>query len=380
MATLEERLSKAKQSVTLEERLANAQTSEPGIAAGNFFSKGAVDNILALPKLPGALLEGLNEFSNLTMPGRELPDELRDTLKGPAEFLSAVPVLTANDLIAGGRSIPSMFQPTANPNLVGEQFDTELERLNKEDEALRAEHPFASGVGDVGGDVLSLLLGRAGVSKSIRNFEQKLAGKTDELAFGGAVPKVRDLTPGARQFAENAIQSPAMRSLARGTGRSVEAGFEAAALAVVKDGDPFETAGLVMGGQAAGSAVLAVGKGAIKHPGVALSALAFASIIQVGKSVLPGGENSFMESVQTGFDKVAFGLGLGLISAASGAGRIRGKGNLPTNFPRTADALAGIPRAAVISLVEEWVHADPAERKKIEAGVEQRLLELQNAQ
>ena len=120
-----------------------------------------------------------------------------------------------------------------------------------------------------------------------------------------------------------------------------------------------------MGAQAGGSAILGLGKTVGKHP-LLSSALTVAALLQVSKSITPGGRDNFLESIQTGFDKVTFGLFMGAIAGVAGLGRLRGTGRRVEDLPIFADMLTATPRAAVISMIEGWVDADPVEQQKIE--------------
>ena len=129
----------------------------------------------------------------------------------------------------------------------------------------------------------------------------------------------------------------------RGAGRAAETGAEAAILSVLNDGDPLETAAWAAGGQAVGSAMLGSIKTVGKHP-ILASAFGMAALFQMAKETAPGGRDSFIDSVESGFEKVWWGILAGATATVAGAGRLRG-GEIAKNWPRFADAVATIPRA-----------------------------------
>ena len=334
-----------------------------------------INNIFGIPSAAGEALAfgaagaetgaaNLFDFGNL--PGLSPDDPTFDERfqeqreKFPASALRAFRP-TIEGLTADVRSLPKLLPG-------GETFGESRQRLRKETAAATAQRqeqfPGATGAGEVAGDVATLLSGRLPASKAINKLEQKLFGKGPDMAFGSAVPKITN--PGLKRAVKEVLTGPAAKSLARGAGRSLEIGFEAAALDLLKGDDPFETAGYAMGVQAGGSAILGLGKGAIKHPGIAITALSFAALLQVSRSLIPGGKDGFIESVETGFAKVAFGLLLGAVAGAAGTGRLRGAGRRIEDFPRFADAITAVPRGAVISMLEDFVDADPAEQQNIE--------------
>ncbi|MCH8134595.1 MAG: hypothetical protein IIB77_01285 [Proteobacteria bacterium] len=285
--------------------------------------------------------------------------------KFPASALRAFRP-TVQGITADIRSLPKLFPG-------GETFDESRKRLRDEfaatAEQRKERHPIAVGSGELAADVATLLSARAPAAKGINKLETKLFGKASDIQFGGAVPKL--IAPGAKRLANNIIQSKAVKSLARGAGRSLEAGFEAATLDLLKGDDPLETAGWVMAGQAGGSVILTATKGlfsggALRIGGkLALSALSFGAILQLVNDTVPGGEDSLIDSIEIGFEKVQLGLILGLIAGVAGGARFRG-GRVAEDLPKIIDALAAIPRLSVISFVEDLVDAPPAERKNIE--------------
>jgi len=286
-----------------------------------------------------------------------------------------------NEVVAGGLAIPEALTPqrsgqvipvpgfgmtgTINPfanfsERVGSKFDEELGRLDVEEQALRLREPKATGFGDVGGDVLTALTGRLPFSKSIARAESAILAKT----FAESVTK-----PGTQRLLEQAFDSSAVRKLVRGAGRAGEAGVEGAILATLNDSDPQTVAAVAAGGQMAGSALLSTLKFGKNHP-ILSSAFGMAALIQLGAETIPGGSDSFIKSIEAGFEKVWWGIIAGATATAVGTGRFRGR-NLAENWPRFTDAVAAIPRTSMISLISDYNKANPEEQQTINQVLQQ---------
>lgn len=379
MATLEERLAKAKNVTSLQQRLEAAQVST-GQAIGHNLSKTVGDNLLAIPSAAGeivgkglagtaAAVEGVG--SVLTGGNFDFARRANDQLtKFPASALNSIPRPTVNDLGAAVRSIPALLPGGQSPS---ERFQSEKLDFEAEDARIRESRPVASTVGDVGGDIMTLLTGRLPNARNINAIESKLANKTPDLFFG-KVPTAPP--PGAARLLDDVINSPTMRKLARGAGRSVEAGFEALALDILNGDDPLETAAYAAGGQLAGSAALELGKGLFSGgplkagTKITIAALSAGSLIKLAQDVTPGGEDSFIGSMEAGYEKVAFAGIAGVLSTLAGSGRLRG-GRRAEDLPKLTDALAAVPRGAMISLLEDYVNASKPDQRKVDAVIQQ---------
>jgi len=373
MPTLEERLAKAKKS-TLEERLARAQ-SVKGEGAATAFVKSAgrtvVDNLFGLPSLAGEALAagGTLLESPLELPGQpsltfgERFQRQRESF--PAKNLREFRP-TVEGLVADVRSLPKLFPG-------GESFGESRKRLREEFAAQSAQRqeqfPKATKGGEITGDVATILSGRAPAARGLNQLETKLFGRADDIFFGGAVPKIAD--PGVKRFVNRVVNSKRVRAMARGAGRSVEAGFEAAALDILKGDAPLETAAYAAGVQVGGSLSLTAAGGLVSggplRAGVkvGVAALSFGALLQLLKETVPGGQDNLLSSVEVGFEKVQFAIVMGMIGAAGGAGRGRGT-QLAEDFPKLIDAMAAVPRVAIISMLEDWRNADPQTQETIE--------------
>jgi len=320
----------------------------PDTAASAFIKttgRGVVNLALGFPQASGTALAFTAALPAL-VPGGETFREQFETEKGkfPASLLRKIPAPTFEGIFG----------------------------IEEESERMREQFPKATGAGDVAADVITLLTGRLPLAKAINKAETKLAGKAPDLLFGGAVPKITD--PGAKRLVKRVIDSKMVRSLARGAGRSLETGFEAAALDMLKGDDPLETAMFAAGAQVGGSVLLTIGKGLTTGgplrigSKLALSAVSAGALIQLVKDTTPGGQDNLIDSIETGFEKVWLALLFGVVAGAVGTGRLRG-GKLAEDLPKLTDAIATIPRATMISLLEDWKDAGPDERQNLELVV-----------
>jgi len=371
MADLQQKIDERRQQLLGDElqsridarRVELSKTENTGSAFGEMVGRSALDALFQSPKLLAAGSAGIQApFSERDF------GEIFEEEKGkfPANLAT-----TTNEVGAAISSIPEIFNsPELGPDgmpigpqfmeRIGPRFDEELLRINAEEERLRQKFPTATTAGDIGGDVLALTAGRLPFAKGINTAETALAGKK----FAESMTK-----PGTRKLVETVIDSAPVRSLMRGAGRVAETGAEAAILATLNGGDPLETAAFAAGGQATGSAILGSIKGVGKHP-ILASAFGMAALVQMAKETTPGGRDSFIDSLETGFEKVWWGLVAGATAAAAGSGRLRGK-SLAENWPRFADAVATIPRATSISLLNNYLKATPDEQQTIDATLQQ---------
>lgn len=308
-----------------------------------------MNNILGIPEalanvppsptqLGGQIADRLNPFNvpsreDIANPQIEQPRSMLEDITGSREL----PLPDAGDVRAGVRTVTQ-----------GQPFGEARQAVSAEEARMREEAPIASGVGGALGDAATLLTGRAPL---VRGAQRRATARAAE--------PVQQLPAGLRRTFNRALNSKSMKGLANRAGRSVEAGLEGAALAVLQDGDAAETAAFAAGGQAAGSLALAgipsTGKGALGLMGAALGVTA---IIQLTKSATPGGNDFILPSIEAGFDKVKWALAMGAMAGLAGAGRIRGK--TAEDLPLLMDGLTAVPRGAVISLIEDW-RAEQAE-------------------
>jgi hypothetical protein len=355
-------------------------TSQEAFAESGF--NRFVNNLLAVPSASGDLLAaGAAGVEGVAAKlsggpadfGRRYEEQQQ---KFPASALRAIPRPTMQDLEAAGATVRSgaLLPGGETPSAA---FGAAKAGIEAEDAALRAEHPIASAAGDITGDVASLVTGRAPVANLVRKAEQRLAPKVADMSFGGATKAAVGGPLSPARVAENIWTSPKLRRVARGLGRSAETGIEAAVLEVMKGGeeDPLSAAALAAGGQAGASVMLQMGQGLLsggwKDAGVKVGAAAFSvwSLWQLAKSATPGGEDRILESIETGYDKIAASLVLGSLAAISGAPRFR-DANLDRTLTQVVDAAATVPRGVTLSWLTNLVGSDGEKRAETERALQ----------
>jgi len=215
----------------------------------------------------------------------------------------------------------------------------------KERNLIEADNPASSYFGGILGDTANAMLGR----------KPFLTNSTDIVA-----PKLEPVLG-------KVLREDWAQGLAKLAGRSAEAGIEGAAMSILQGGDPVETAILSSASQVAGKVGMKIGgevtgiadmlQGDFKGGALKLGIYAFAigSLMQTLKTIAPVGDDSLIESLETGFDKIPFALLVGALGSMTGAGRVDGnlpvvKGKLPTAF---ADVLTTLPRQATIDLLRK---------------------------
>lgn len=347
------------------EREAAAVTTSP-LQAGLRKAATEYSNMaLAFPRGIGNLIAGgAAGASAIAAKMRGEPAEFGERFaeeqgKLPASALRAIPAPTVQGMAAGIRSIPALVPGGES---FGDAFARNREAITAEEEALAAAHPVATAIGGVGGDVAAIISGRLPFARRIGEAEKALAGGAPQLYFGAAAPAAQS---NLGYVLDKTVLSPAMRRLARGAGRSVEAGLEAAVLDTMKGDDPLETAYMAAIGQAGASGAIELGKTVWRHPSLAMAGLAMASTFQIMKEATPGGRDRILESVESGFQKVTWTLAASVAAGAVGGGRLRGT-EFAQRFPKLADSISTIPRAAVISMAQEWTKASPEEQSQME--------------
>ncbi len=318
-----------------------------------FFDAAArttANNLLALPQGIGTAIAA--GAAGLRAPGEITFSEAFEEEKGkfPASLIRKIPAPTVGDIGAGIRSIPALLPGGETP---GERFSDELASGKEELAAMQQQFPTATALGDVTGDVATIVGGRLPFARRVNKFEDFLTK--------ARLPKITD--PSIRREVIKALESKAFRSILKGTGRSVETGLEAMSLDILKGDDPLETAFWAAGSQAGGSLSLQTLKGAKNHPIIA-GAIVFGAAYQIGKELVPGGNDNLIESMTTGFEKMAGAIVLGTLAGVAGTGRVRGRA-ISESMPRLTDAITSIPRAAMISFLEDLVDAPPQTKQEI---------------
>lgn len=336
---LEDRLRRAQQP-SLEERLTRAQMV-PGVpqttiatasrgpsstarsAGWRSLSERFVGNLANIPNT--ALTLAMNVPSIRAM----LPPD--QVMRIPEVGERVLPTPTGQQIIAGAETAIE----SAAPLLGGKPVDLSASfgRNLADAEALAAEHPLATQIGEFAGDAATLATGRVPIRSALR----KRAPKPDDADLKKAIDdQVVDFG----------------KSIGKGIGRAAETGLEGATLALLSEGDPAEMAMYAAGGQAAGSAMLSSFSAARKHPGKAFVSLWMGS--QVWKALGPGQRDVF-EASDNALNGLIGAYALGIGAGAIGASRVP-IGAFRRNFVDSmAEAVNSGARGGSLSVLKEFI-------------------------
>lgn len=257
----------------------------------------------------------------------KLPDPTaEDVLAVPGAIARSYSNTNANAqrAMALGRDPNAQVGPVKSPQL-GAAFDESLALERQRSEA----SPIATGAGRVAGDVATLLA----------------------LRPGERMTKALGLSPRAAAPGDVGALNEAARLLARGLGRTAEAGFEGAVIAAVGDGDPVKTAAYSAGIQAGGSAALTAKNAMLRNPVKTFAALWLGH--QMWKAISPGPQQAF-ESSDAAIKELIAAYGLGTAAAMVGAGRGVGEGAVR----QVTDAISTASRGTVASVITQLQEAD----------------------
>jgi hypothetical protein len=220
------------------------------------------------------------------------------------------------------------------------------------DEA-REQHPGVTGLAEALGPGVALMMGRAPLVRS--EIPALRATEQTGLATRNFMEQLT-ANPGLARAVSDTLNRPSMQTLARGAGRAVETSLEGAAISILQGGDPVETAAYAAGGQAIGSVALHGVKGmfsggVIRAGGkMAITAAGLTALLQVGKEAIPGGRDRILESIESSFAKIMYGVAIGGLAGLAGAGRVSGK-----NMPVLMDGITSIPRGAALSVLSDFL-------------------------
>lgn len=357
--------------------LVQQPATEQRPSIGQAFGRAAVDsfvnNILGIPDL------AVTSLLNMPSPRQLIQSDVvqameagepqpQATLVGdvtgrqpPAIGARVLPTPESEDFRAAGdvlSQMPGAVSEGESPDILG-RFRQARELRGDETQRFAEERPGATLAGSVAGDAATLVAGRAPFAR----------GATRRGIVPQAARKpTTQMEPGIRRALDRTFRSNPVKSLASRAGRSAETGLEASVLQLLNEGDPLEVAAYAAGGQAAGSLMLGLTttrKGLI---GLAATAAGYATLIQMGKTSVPGGRNFILESGEAGIEKVKWGIMLGAMSGLAGAGRVRG-GRMAQDMPIIADSISAMPRGAAISLIREFV--DRGEPETMETVLQQ---------
>ena len=363
---------------------------------GREATKSLTDNLLGIPDLmlnagAGAIndtlrpVRKLGEFAGAVATGNydqfsEDPKLSKDPRRNNLNTINTPPLgqnflMPTSDQVFGavqsGTEAAARIMNSQNPNIPSASI-TPLNEAIQQQTAISQEgqeqNPNAAMAGNLTGDA-AMLLGVRNPFAADRAINQVAHRRNLEaaqlLAKRGAQDIARD--PTLKRAVSNVFSNgTGVQKLLNTTGRAAEAGLEGAVVALLNEGDPMEVAAYSAGGQLVGSAflggvskLLSGGPTAIGLK-VGTTAFAMGSLFQLVKESAPGGQDSLISSIESGFPKVMLGIALGGVSALSGAGRVSG-GFPVTAIPKIADAITSIPRAVVISSLNEMLKDQSAE-------------------
>lgn len=338
----------------------------PALTYSEFGARKFLNNLMHLPEATGEILAlgaaGLQTVSQIPQDNDVgFMDRLNQNFEQqkkqfPASGFQAVqdvlPENFASIQAAGQTAVDAV---TGNASDISEQFDKNKLNLQRREEALRQQQPFATGAGDVTGDVATLVTGRRPVanlkSRAATRARMKQEAKQRSSLFG-LPEEVRKNTNDVLTGTILPSLGGGAKKISRGAGKAAEAGIEGAVLSVLNDGDPITSAAWSAGAQGIASPGLFLLEESVKTPWRALGtgALAFSLWQAYGPDAV-----NVLESSENAVRKYGAGLALGVLSGALGAGRVRGE--WLEKFPQFADAMTSVPRGVAISKLNELTGA-----------------------
>jgi hypothetical protein len=206
---------------------------------------------------------------------------------------------------------PQQFEERELTDL-GERFSQYRDEILEGYIQRREAQPVGAASGDILGDVATLVTGRAPLVS---------AARTRRLSRPPAEPV--KIEPGMRRFLKRRADD--ISNWARTSGvRLTESGIEGAILAALQDEDPASGAAFGVGAQMVGNATDTVWRhfpGKTPSMKLAYGAICTTALIQVLKSLTPGGRDRILESEESAFNKMAYIVAAGALSQAAGFGR-----------------------------------------------------------
>ena len=228
----------------------------------------------------------------------------------------------------------------------------------------QANNPFATGAGDVAGDVASLLFFRAPMAKNRAALDYAQASGLRALnAMKEGVG-----TPAAKSFSELFLKgfsnSPLAATLTRGATKAGEAGVDGLMLGVMNRKDPVESAAIGAGSQVGASMLMSAVTG-FKGSGSPSTRLMIAAggtvaALQTLRVLTPMDAESPVTDLQKAFPKILAASAIGLASGVM-FGRITGTKAYESArdlMPVIADQASTALRGITLERLTEWM-ADP---------------------
>lgn len=286
--------------------------------------------VLSIPHAAGELLAHGAALPALVPGGKTFAQSLLEQKNQlPASALLALPDPSTEEVLA----VPSAIRKSlADPfihrrRLLGTRFNEAV----AEEQQRQAKTPLGSEAGRLAGDISLMAAMRPGR----RLFDSLKLGRFNPRA---EIPETKS------------VLDYAARTLARGTGRTAEAGFDGAVLGALGDGDPAKTAAWSAGIQAGGSVAMAAKNSFFRNPLKTFAALYLGH--EMWKSVAPGPQD-FFDSKDQAVNELVAAYGLGTAAAIAGSTRGIGAGKVRA----ITDALSSASRATIASIVTQLQEA-----------------------
>ena len=306
--------------------LAAAPASPPDSTVVGAAARGAgekiLGNIAALPDVAARGFQGVRQLL-AGQPGQALEAVRTEQIPTPSGR-------EVNAFLAGVESLPRGLvsgQPIA-------AFREAQQEVLGESEQMARERPIATGAGEVAGDALTMLALRA-------------PGVSARAALPAAAAPTAGGTVTLPRLAQQVLRSGPVAKLARGLGRTGEAGAEGAVIAALNDNDPLFTSGAAAGAQVAGSLTTA----ALRNPGKTFVGLA--ALILATREAIPTFDPSVFEAVDVAANKVGLGIVTGLVTALPAA-RLAGR-NQSAAASALLDAVSALPRGSMQSVLDSVI-------------------------
>ena len=343
---------------------------------GDNLARTFANNVMALPSATGDLLAGAaglaktaveTPFADGGFLQRLQANTQSQQQQFPANLLRAIPRPTVEGITSTLRAAPALMPGGESPK---DAYNRAMTATTDAQALEQQQRPGATMVGDIGGDVLTLAVGRQPFAKglvenargipSITNKVTRDALETIAREQPELVPQIAEIigssrlaAPGAQRMYRRMVESGPVSSIIRGLGKGAEASLEGAVMAAIHENDPIVNAGLAGGGQLALSLSGTLLGVPTSMKQLALKAGGLFALFRVGQEFLPG-DNSTYTATDSAFNKIAMALTLGATSQVLG-GRFRGSEVVGRKFaedmPRLADIINTIPRGALISLI-----------------------------
>ena len=287
-------------------------------------SRGAGEQILGnIAALPDVVARGVQGFRGLLagQPGQALEAVRTEQIPTPSGR-------EINAALAGVEALPAgLFR--------GEPIEA-FRRAQSEERALseqaESERPFATNVGQVGGDALTML-------------GLRVPGVTARAALPAAAAPATAGALTLPRLTSNILRSAPIAKLGKVLGRSGEAAAEGAVIAALNDNDPLFTAAASAGAQAIGTLSAEVFRTGIGKTFIGLAALMLAA-----REAIPGFDPGVFDVVDIAANKVGLGLITGLVTALPAA-RLSGR-NQTAATAMLLDAVSSMPRNSMQSMMD----------------------------